>query len=50
MRQETLHAIKLKNAQVLNVPNATDPADDRMRVHPQGLFWLNEMPEDIPGK
>jgi hypothetical protein len=50
MRQETPHAITPKNAQVQNVPNATDPADDRMCVHPQGLLWLNEMPADIPEK
>jgi hypothetical protein len=48
MKQETPLAIKPRTAQVQNVPNARDPADDRMCVHPRGLFWLNEMPVDIP--
>jgi hypothetical protein len=48
MRQETPLAIKPKNGQVRNVPNARDPADDRMCEHLQGLLWLNEMPVDIP--
>jgi hypothetical protein len=48
MTQETPLAIKPKNVQVRNVPNARDPVDDRMCVHPQGLLSLNEMPVDIP--